>query len=276
MLYRNRLLILGLSLLSAQTARAQAVDAGVQYGTEQAQTLDLYHPAGTGPARLVVFLHGGGWQGGDKKLGRRIAPPLTAAGYAVASLDYTMWPKVAPAGELQSAALGIAYLLHNAARLGLKADKFAVLGHSSGSSMAALLGTDSGYLQRAGVDPAKLAAVVTLDGAFDLKTLLTHYPTSPAGKAFGSDQATWSAFSPVDIMDRMQGHPRFCVVHEDVFPKYVEQAGLLEAALKQHGKPMESETVHGLRHGELATKFPEAGQPMATFVTGCLDRAFAG
>jgi acetyl esterase/lipase len=262
-------------MLAAGTARAEKTDYDVQYGTEQAQRLDLYHPAAPGPATLVVFLHGGGWQGGDKKLGRRIAPPLVAAGYAVASLDYTLWPKVPPSGELKSAALGVAYLLHNAAVLGLKTDRFALIGHSSGSGMAALLGTDSHYLREAGVDPGKLAAVVTLDGVFDVKTNLTHFPNTHAQAPFGNDQSSWVQYSPVQIMDRMQGHPRFCVVHEDVFPKYIEQAALLETALKLHGKPFASETVHGLRHGELAFKFPDAGEPMAPFVVGCLKTALS-
>jgi arylformamidase len=265
-----------LSFAAAGAARAQKVDYGVQYGAEQAQTLDLYHPAAPGPAPLVVFLHGGGWRAGDKKLGKQIAPPLVASGYAVASLNYTLWPKVAPSGELKSAALAIAYLLHNAARLGLKTDKFAIIGHSSGSGMAALLGTDSGYLRGAGIDPNRLAAVVTLDGVFDIKTYLAHFPKEKYEEPFGHDPAGWVQYSPVDIMDRMQGHPLFCVVHEDIFRKYVEQAGLLEAALKQHGKPLESETVHGLRHGELAFKFPDAGQPMAPFVVECLGRGFGG
>jgi acetyl esterase/lipase len=268
------LILLTLILLAAGTARAQRIDYDVQYGTEQAQTLDLYHPATPGPAPLIVFLHGGGWQGGDKKLGRRLAPPLVAAGYAVASLNYTLWPKVPPSGELKSAALGIAYLLHNAAVLGLKTNQFAIMGHSSGSGMAALLGTDSAYLRNAGVDPDRLAAVVTLDGVFDVKTNLTHFPNEHSEAPFGKDQSRWVQYSPVQIMDRMAGRPRFCVVHEDVFPKYIEQAGLLEAALRQHGKPLDTETVHGLRHGELAYKFPDAGEPMAPFVLACLAKAF--
>jgi acetyl esterase/lipase len=263
----------------AQPVRAnlpRITDPDVPYGSDPKQTLDLYRPASGKPARLIVFLHGGGWRGGDKNLGRFLAGPLLAQGYAVASLNYRLAAPIPPSAEVQDAALGIAYLQHNAARFGLDGGRFAVMGHSSGAHMVALLGVDAGYLRRAGVDPATLAAVVTLDGVFDVHANLTDFPNERRERVFGNDPAAWKAISPVDLLGAMQTHPRFCLAHEDTKARFVEQEKLFETALHARGEAVETVNAPGLGHAALARWFTVPGQPMAGFVLGCLGRAFGG
>ncbi len=243
------------------------------YGTDPAQTLDLFHPASSRPARLVVFVHGGGWVGGHKSAGRKIAPPLVAQGYAVASTGYRLFPQASAAGEVQDAANAIGYLLHNAQRFGLDPGGFAVIGHSSGAHMVALLGTDGSYLRRAGVDPAKLRTVITLDGVFDVRANITHYPKPREDAVFGTDPAAWARVSPVDLIAGMTMHPRFCLVHEDTVPRFIEQEGLFEAALKKHGEAVQAVVAPGLSHAQLVGEFADAAQPMAAFALGCLAAA---
>ena len=119
-----------------------AVQRNLAYGTDRDQVLDLYHPKGGRPAHLVVYLHGGGWIHGQKGTGRRIAPPLIAHGYAVASIGYRLFPRGKVADAVGDAARAVAYLLANAQRLELDPTNFSLLGHSSGAHIAALLGTD--------------------------------------------------------------------------------------------------------------------------------------
>ena len=268
-----RALVWAILLLAAAPAWAQPVDRDVPYGTDPLQRLDLFHPASPAPARLVLFIHGGGWVGGRKAGGSLIAQPLVAQGYAVASIAYRLFPQTSAAGEVQDAAEAVAYLLRNAQRFNIDPGGFAVIGHSSGAHMAALLGTDANYLRRAGVDPAKLRAVVTLDGVFDLKANITHYPNRREEAVFGNDPAGWPRVSPVDLIGGMTIHPRFCLVHEDRVPRFIEQESLFEAALKKHGETVQAVVAPGLSHVQLVKEFGDPAQPMAAFTLGCLATA---
>src|SRR5258708_2011603 len=60
----------------------------LQYGDgSEAQKLDIYLPEKVdGPLPLVIYIHGGGWSGGDKKFFP--AQALVSQGYAVASINY--------------------------------------------------------------------------------------------------------------------------------------------------------------------------------------------
>lgn len=253
-------------------ARAQSpVEHNIPYGPDPAQMLDFYRPENThGAARLVVFLHGGGWVHGNKGVGHNIAPPIVRQGYAFASIGYRLAPQAPPATGVQDAAQGIAYLLNNAGRFGIDPSRFAIIGHSSGAHMVALLGTDAGYMRRAGIDPNKLAAVITLDGVFDVAANLEHFPNETKEEVFGHDPAAWKAVSPVDLLATTTIHPLFCLIHEDRNRRFVEQEAIFEHALRQRGAAVRGLVASGYTHGELVKEFANPQAPMAEFALGCL------
>src|SRR3954463_10781185 len=58
----------------------------VPYGTHPRQVLDFYQAKSDRPTPLVFHIHGGGWQGGDKK---GINPrPFLDKGISVVSINY--------------------------------------------------------------------------------------------------------------------------------------------------------------------------------------------
>jgi len=127
-----------------------------------AERLDLYLPAQSGRAPLVMWIHGGAFSVGDKSsitddesgpaptpsgsLGPyQIQHPhvddLLARGYAVASLDYRMEGPVKGAPDaVRDAKAAVRFLRAAAARYRLDPDRFAVWGNSAGAYMAVMLG----------------------------------------------------------------------------------------------------------------------------------------
>jgi acetyl esterase/lipase len=63
--------------------------ANVAYGTHERQVLDFWHAKSDQPTPLVLYIHGGGWQNGDKisLSGPEIKRYLTA-GISVAAINY--------------------------------------------------------------------------------------------------------------------------------------------------------------------------------------------
>jgi acetyl esterase/lipase len=91
----KRLLLPSLALLLACTAPVWAQDkkqkteptaASVAYGDHERQVLDFYQAKSDTPTPLVLYIHGGGWQNGDKKgFG---AKQFLDAGISVAAINY--------------------------------------------------------------------------------------------------------------------------------------------------------------------------------------------
>src|SRR5262249_26971239 len=64
------------------------------YGTRERQRYDLFHAADKDAAPLVVYIHGGYWQRGDRKDYSFVARELNANGITVAIPSYTLSPAV--------------------------------------------------------------------------------------------------------------------------------------------------------------------------------------
>jgi acetyl esterase/lipase len=63
--------------------------ADVAYGTHPRQKLDFWQAKSDSPTPLVVLIHGGGWNGGDKTAyGTGAIKPLLDAGISVAAINY--------------------------------------------------------------------------------------------------------------------------------------------------------------------------------------------
>jgi acetyl esterase len=99
----------------------------------------LYRPA-VGALPIALFLHGGGWTLNDldthDRLCRRIA---RRSGWLVAALDYRRAPEHRHPAALEDAHIAYRWLLDNAERLEGNSSCLAIVGESSGATMAASL-----------------------------------------------------------------------------------------------------------------------------------------
>jgi acetyl esterase/lipase len=100
----------------------------------------LFKPRGTGPFPLIIDLHGGAWNLGDRLMDTAINEPLAKSGVVVAALDFRM-PPVAPyPASLADINYAIRWLKTRATTLGSRPELVGVLGSSSGAHQAMLAG----------------------------------------------------------------------------------------------------------------------------------------
>ncbi len=167
-----------------------SVQAGLRYGDDPAQLLDLYRPTGvTGPLPVIVYFHSGGWVSGT----RTDVPPfllreVDRLHVALASVDYRLTTATTnkfPASP-QDADRAIRWLKANAAGLALDAKRFVLAGTSAGGHLASLAATaPGGYVASdlppllASQDP-RVIGVIDAVGPSDLAALGT------TGGSFGA------------------------------------------------------------------------------------------
>jgi acetyl esterase/lipase len=114
-------------------------------------TLDLYQPPSRSyPLPLVVFVHGGGFGGGDSRhaavfddLPATMAG-LAAQGYVVASVNYRLSGEARFPAAVQDVKAAIRFLRGHARDLNLDVTRAAIWGVSTGGQLAALAGASCG------------------------------------------------------------------------------------------------------------------------------------
>ena len=96
------------------------------------------------PMPVVVFIHGGGWQKGDKQsaLGRLI--PLVQKGYFGATINYRLTDIAPFPAQIEDCKCAIRWVRAHAKEYNLDPDHIGVWGGSAGGHLVALLGTSGG------------------------------------------------------------------------------------------------------------------------------------
>ena len=108
--------------------------AHLAYGLKSRQRLDLYRAKKPKPQRpLIVFVHGGSWQHGDKRDYLFVGESFTKEGYDVAIINYHLAPKHIFPTYVDDLAQAIHYLAQNQTKLNISTDHIILMGHSAGA-----------------------------------------------------------------------------------------------------------------------------------------------
>ncbi|MBI3463296.1 MAG: alpha/beta hydrolase fold domain-containing protein [Planctomycetes bacterium] len=237
-------------------------------GGHERQKLDLFIPQqGSGPFPLVVWIHGGGWAGGDKGG----CPPLrggyTDRGYAVASLNYRLSGDAIFPAQIEDCKAAIRWLRAHAGDYNLDPDHVGVWGSSAGGHLVALLGT-SGHVKEFDVgahldQSSRVQAVCDYFGPTDLLQMDAHAipgarlkhdaPGSPESRLIGGaiqeNKAQTARANPIEYLTKEA--PPYLIVHGDQDPAVPHhQSTLLFDALTKIGVPARFITVEGGGHGQ--------------------------
>lgn len=114
------------------------------YGEGAANKFDLYVPADQTQETygLIVYLHAGGFSGGDKSDDAAMLEWLCSLGYVAAGINYTLNSDENPNANVYTMSLeirdSIPYVIEEAAKLGYIIDRMAISGGSAGGCLALL------------------------------------------------------------------------------------------------------------------------------------------
>ncbi|MEO1047334.1 MAG: alpha/beta hydrolase [Pseudomonadota bacterium] len=248
----------------------------VAYGNHPRQQVDVYEPKGAvDELPLVLFVHGGGWSAGDRE--RVQSKPAHFGGQEVyfASAGYRLLPGSPVEEQAKDVGAAVQALVAQAESLGFDADRIALMGHSAGAHLAALVGTDPQY---AGEAFDAIQGVILLDGAaYDIAQNIEDAPFSEKRvyeDAFGLEIERQKALSPVTYIGGPDA-PNWLALYVEGREIAKDQAELLVDGLSAAGSSARAvsipETDHGLMNREIGT---EQGQAQTEAVDAFLAEIF--
>lgn len=153
------------------------VETDVAYNeNSRKQVLDVYVPAGEGPFPTILAIHGGGFDGGNKRNYRQHAEYFVDRGIAFVSINYRLAPSTAHPGQIEDVHCALAWAHEHADRYRLDPSHIVAMGGSAGGYLTGLLATADdreGYLTECPHDlpDDALAGAVPLYGIFDYRDL---------------------------------------------------------------------------------------------------------
>ena len=253
-----------LSELSAvYRGRADAVLDCV-YGNGARERLDVFR-CGQAKAPLYVYIHGGYWQRGDKSIYSYIAETFNNAGVDVALIGYPLCPEVTLTAQVGSIRKALVWLFHNAAKLGICAERINLSGHSAGGHLSAM-GMATAWSDFAGDLPADLLqSAIPISGLYELAPLL---PTTISEVLHLTD-AEVSELSPASLQ---AGHtaPLLVIVGGAETPEFFRQADSLIENWSRPGFVIEKHIEPGADHFDVVAGLASAESEIFQRIIGWL------
>ena len=260
---------------------------------------DFYAPKGLDKAPVLVAVHGGGWQIGDRKFYRNWGTYLAKNGYAVFAIEYRLmkpdvrtWP-----GAVYDTKAAVQYVRAQAAELGIDPERIGLVGDSAGahlSALVALAGEEALFSADYKSDAysnvsAKVKAVVAFYGVYDMLAQWHHDQIARprdqiAEKFLGAppmqNRRVYFDASPVSYATTDHNRTRFLLLHgtaDDVVDP-VTQAQPFQNALNQAGIYVRRFVIPGAGHfwaadpfeGEIGGYGATAAPTILRFLEGAL------
>ncbi|MEX1040890.1 MAG: alpha/beta hydrolase [Pirellulaceae bacterium] len=276
-------LLLSLGLLACRGQGEEIrLEEGITYQEVEGQSLqlDMAHPEGEGPFPALVFIHGGGWTGGNRQAFRGPIQEAAGRGYVAVSISYrlmtfdmekkeTTTAKPIFPTQIHDCKAAVRWLKAHAEKYHVDSDRIGVIGASAGGHLALLVGLAGKEADLEGSGPhldqsSDVQAVVNIFGPTEMVT--AHQGSTLAwifrlfmGGTPEETPETYKAASPVTYV--RAGAPPILTLHGDQDPVVpVQQAELLDERLKEAGAPHTLMILKGQGHGFAAAAQQKANE----------------
>lgn len=279
-------------LLLSSGAIAQNLTSDIPYveNGHQRHVLDIYTPEEPAAKSLPVifWIHGGGWQVGDKSDVALKPKVLTERGFVYVSTNYRLLPEVKMEELIGDVAKSLGWVHKNIAKYGGDPKRIFVGGHSAGAQLAALICIDDRYLKKEGVSFDVLKGCVPVDGdTYDIpKIIMTaeFRQTLYGGKMFtfghrqkfGNDPEKHVDFSAVTHVAKDKGIPPFLILYFPGNPNTRAQARRLESVLKAAEIPVKAYGKRDSNHSRLNNDLGKPDDPATQEFYEFLDPLVGG
>ena len=244
---------------ASESYRATATaDLDRTYGSGERQRYDLFKPrAGAGNAPLVVYIHGGYWQRGDRRDVAFVARELNARGVAVALPSYSLCPAVGVMDIVAEMRQCLKALWETTKQ------RPVVVGHSAGGHLAAaMLATD--WSKVAGVPADLVRGAYAISGVFELAPLI---PTS-LNEALKLDPAKAREASPLYWPAPAKERTLVAAAGGDESQEFIRQALEIAAAWSRAGVKAECVVVPGANHFTIVEELARPESAMLARIVG--------
>lgn len=254
-------------LFIGNQANAQKLTSDIRYieNGHKRHVLDIYTPEAQAATNLPVmfWIHGGGWQVGDKSDVALKPKVLIERGFIFVSTNHRLLPEVTMEELMGDIASSLGWVHKNISKYGGDPERIFVGGHSSGAQLAALICTDDRYLKKEGVSFNVLKGCIPVDGdTYDIPKIIAtaeHRQMLYGGEMytfghrqkFGNDPKKHVDFSAVTHVAKGKNIPPFLLLYFSGNPDTLAQARRMESVLKSADIPARAYGKSASNHSQL-------------------------
>lgn len=252
-------------------ARARLEGAlDLRYGPGPKETLDVFPASGaTGPAPVLLYLHGGYWRGLDKADFSHLAGPLVGAGATAVVVNYDLCPDVTVPDIVAEARRAIAWTHANIAGHGGDPARLHVCGSSAGAHLCAMaLARD---WAADGLPDDLIAGATLITGIYDVSPVLG----ISVNEEIRMTEDMVAPMSPMRLPPR-RALPVLIAVGGAETPRWIAQSRAYADECRRHGLDPDYLELPGENHFSVTATLADPAKPLLPAVLRQMGLAKAG
>ncbi|MDY6948862.1 MAG: alpha/beta hydrolase [Pseudomonadota bacterium] len=160
------------SIKSGLARESLSYELDLPYGEDSKQRIDVFtSKQKPSNAPVFLFVHGGGFEEGDRAHYGYVAGPLAEHGIVTALMSYRLVKrakdnKIHYRDQEADVRAAIVWVYRNIAKHGGDPNRIFIGGHSAGALLSANVGSDRSWMAKAGIPREALRGVVAISGGF--------------------------------------------------------------------------------------------------------------
>ncbi len=256
----------------------QGITKNIAYGSAPRAKLDIYQPTSEDSHPVLIFVHGGGWETGDKELYPPVAQKVLPENIVVVIPSYTLHPQANAFQQAEEIARMFAWTRENIAQYGGDPKRIVLGGHSAGAHLTGLVALDPTYLSALHHSPQEICGWYGIAGPYSIEAQLKYETNVKKNDAkllfqvFGG-QENFARGSPLTFVHT--NTPPILLIHGDADETVpLSTSESLQNALRAQNAPSEFKIYAGAGHAgllfdALAQEKPRLVQDLVAFAKNC-------
>ncbi len=223
--FKNLLSILSLAILVSCASNKTSNLPYLQNSKALVQSLpklDVFEPRKAENNPVVIFIHGGYWEAGEKDTYWFLGRNLAKKDVVTVIPNYTLSPDGNYNTMAEEVAAAIKWTYENITQYGGDPEQIYLMGHSAGGHLIALVGTNPKYLENVNV----IKGIILNDAAgLDMNSYLQKYPPTEKynyNVTWTKDEANWKDASPIYFLSE-KTPPMLIYVGTKTYPSILAQ-----------------------------------------------------
>ena len=171
---------------------------------------------------VVIFIHGGSWNEGNKKIYGFLGRNFAKKGIVTVIPNYTLSPDGSYDTMAKEVAAAIKWTYENIEKYNGNPDQIFLMGHSAGGHLIALVGTNPKYLENTNL----IKGIILNDAAgLDMNSFLEKYPPTKNRNydvTWTKNPEKWKDASPIYFLSE-KTPPIFMITGTKTYPSIISQ-----------------------------------------------------
>ena len=149
--------------------RKKFIPARVSFGRDKAQYFLYYEPGEAVSDKVIVWVHGGGWNAGSPAFFDYVGQCAAGQGYRFVSLGYRLSPKHKYPCQIEDVCAGYNAALRYLEAQGIETSRVIVAGPSAGAHLASIMCYSTEAQRRYGVDISNVIGFIGSGGPYSFR-----------------------------------------------------------------------------------------------------------